>query len=47
MGDFSLSNHDGKTTLSFRVPSMDGEDYAKESEDAIPVLSAPESQWYL
>lgn len=47
MGDFSLSNHGGKTTLSFRVPSMGGEDYAKESEGAIPVLSAPESQGYL
>ncbi len=47
MGDFSLSNHGGKTTLSFRVPSMGGEDYAKEPKGAIPVLSTPESQGYL
>lgn len=47
LGDFSLSNHEGKTTLSFRVPSMGGMDYTKPDEPQTPVLSAPESQWYL
>lgn len=32
LGDFSLSNHEGKTTLSFRVPSMGGMDYTKPDE---------------
>ena len=47
LGDFSLSNHEGKTTLSFRVPSMGGMDYTKPDEPQTPVLSAPEREGYL
>jgi hypothetical protein len=29
-GDFSISNYDNKTTLSFRIPSVKETDYTKE-----------------
>lgn len=39
MGDFSITNHNGKTTMSFRVPSCAEIDYVKEvnkeNEEAI------------
>ena len=30
LGDFSITNKDGKTTMSFRVPSLSNVDYVKE-----------------
>ena len=30
MGDFSVTNHNGKTVFSFRVPSMQRVDYTKQ-----------------
>lgn len=33
LGDFSITNKDGKTTMSFRVPSLSNVDYVKELND--------------
>ena len=32
-GDFAISNYEGKTTMTFRVPSLSCIDYVKEIED--------------
>lgn len=42
-GDFAVTNTDGKTTLSFRIPSVEKIDYVKEqSQPTKPVVKAPE-----
>ncbi|MEH0154034.1 retroviral-like aspartic protease family protein [Limibacter armeniacum] len=34
-GDFSITNYEGKTTFSFRIPSMNEVDYVQEHEDLV------------
>ena len=31
-GDFAVSNHNGKTVFSFRVPSVETTDYVKKAQ---------------
>ena len=40
-GDFSVTNVDGKTTFSFRIPSMERIDYVKEATPK-PIVKAKE-----
>ena len=37
-GDLSISNKDGKTTFSFRLPSYKEIDFLKEYDEVVPVL---------
>jgi preprotein translocase subunit SecA len=36
LGDFALTNADGNSTFSFKVPSTKTIDYVKEINDALP-----------
>lgn len=39
-GDFSITNVGGKTTFSFRVPSVKEVDFVKESKFPTPIVSS-------
>ncbi len=39
-GDFAVTNKDGKTVFSFRMPSMECIDFVKQSQHPTPVISA-------
>lgn len=38
LGDFSVSNFDGKTTFCFRIPSVEEIDFVKEDSKAVSAL---------
>lgn len=41
MGDFSITNVGGKTTFSFRVPSVREVDFVTEAERSSPAITSP------
>jgi len=43
-GDFAVTNKDGKTVFSFRMPSMECIDFVKQSQHPTPVISAKVSR---
>ena len=43
-GDFSISNYNGHTTMTFRVPSLEDKNYVEELKDYIKV-SKIHQQW--